>query len=47
MDTILKYNAPASTIDVSFVYNPNIRDCWISVNDGEPIRIPGGATVRL
>ena len=33
--------------DNRFVYNPNARDCWISVNDGEPIRIPGGETVRL
>ena len=33
--------------DNSFVHNPNARDCWITVNDGEAIRIPGGETVRL
>ena len=32
--------------DNSFVFNPGIRDCWISV-DGSPVRIPGGETVRL
>ncbi|MBQ3705987.1 MAG: polysaccharide deacetylase family protein [Clostridia bacterium] len=33
--------------DNSFVYNPNARDCWISVNDQAPVCIPGGATVQL
>ena len=33
--------------DNSFVQNPGARDCWISVNDGTPVRIPGGETVRL
>lgn len=33
--------------DNSFVHNPNAADCWISVNDQEPICIPGGATVKL
>ena len=33
--------------DNRFVYNPNYRDCCISVNDGTPIRIPAGETVRL
>ena len=33
--------------DNAFVHNPNARDCWIRVNDGEPVRIPGGETVRL
>ena len=33
--------------DNSFVHNPNARDCWITVNDGVAIRIPGGETVRL
>ena len=33
--------------DNSFVHNPNAADCWISVNDREPERIPGGSTIRL
>ena len=33
--------------DNSFVFNPNARDCWISVNDAPAIRIPAGETVRL
>ena len=33
--------------DNNFVYNPNARDCWISVNDGDPICIPAGRTVTL
>ena len=33
--------------DNSFVYNPNARDCWIRVNDGEPLRIPAGENVKL
>ena len=31
----------------SFVFNPNARECWIRVNDGLPVAIPGGATVAL
>ena len=33
--------------DNRFVYNPNARDCWISVNDQPAVRIPAGATVTL
>ncbi len=33
--------------DNSFVYNPGARDCWIAVNDGTPVRIPGGETITL
>ena len=47
MDCMDDYRLLQFAADNSFVYNPNLRDCWISVNDGEPIRIPGGATVRL
>ena len=32
--------------DNSFVFNPNAGDCWIAVN-GEPVRIPGGETIRF
>ncbi|MBR3504644.1 MAG: polysaccharide deacetylase family protein [Clostridia bacterium] len=33
--------------DNSFVMNPNARDLYISVNDGEPVRVPAGQTLRL
>ena len=33
--------------DNSFVYNPNARDCYISVNDQPAIRIPGGQGMTL
>ena len=33
--------------DNSFVHNPNAADCWIQVNDGTPVCIPGGETVSL
>ncbi len=33
--------------DNSFVYNPNARSCFIRVNDGEPVEIPGGSLVCL
>ena len=33
--------------DNSFVHNPNAADCWIRVNDGDPIRIPAGETITL
>ena len=33
--------------DNSFVYNPNAADCWLRVNDGEPVCVRGGQTIRL
>ena len=33
--------------DNSFVFNPNAASCWITVNDGEPVEIPGGQLIRL
>ncbi len=33
--------------DNRFVENPNAHDAYLSVNDGVPIRIPGGASVLL
>ncbi len=33
--------------DNSFVYNPNHDSCWVRVNDGDPLEIPGGALVNL
>ena len=33
--------------DNSFVYNPNAASCWVRVNDGEPLEIPGGKLIQL
>jgi len=33
--------------DNSFVFNPNAADCWIRVNDGDPVRIPAGEQISL
>lgn len=46
MDCLDDFARLQFTADNSLVFNPNARDCWIAVND-EPIRIPGGETVRL
>ena len=46
MDCMDDFSHLQFAADNSFVFNPGIRDCWISV-DGSPVRIPGGETVRL
>ena len=33
--------------DNSFVRNPNADACWLRVNDGDPLCVPGGETLRL
>ena len=33
--------------DNAFVYNPNARDCWLQVNDAEPVRVPSGCLTTL
>lgn len=47
MDCMDDYARLCFAADNSFVYNPNARECWIAVNDRDPIAIPTGATVRL
>lgn len=47
MDCLDDFKRLQFAADNSFVYNPNARDCWIRVNDGAPICIPGGQTVTL
>ena len=47
MDCMDAFGRLQFAADNSFVYNPNAADCWISVNDGQPVCIPGGKTVRL
>lgn len=47
MDAMDDFQRLQFAADNSFVLNPNARDCWIRVNDGEPVRIPAGETVRL
>lgn len=46
MDCLDNFSRLQFAADNSLVFNPNAADCWISVND-EPVRIPGGKTVRL
>jgi len=47
MDCMDDFKRLQFAADNEFVCNPNARDCWITVNDGEPVCIPGGETVRL
>ena len=47
MDCMDDYARLQFAADNSFVYNPNARDVWISVNDDRIMRIPAGETVRL
>lgn len=47
MDCMDDFKRLQFAADNSFVYNPNARDCWIRVNDGSPLRVPGGQTVNL
>ena len=46
MDCLDDFSRLQFAADNSFVFNPGVRDCWISL-DGSPVRIPGGSTVRL
>jgi hypothetical protein len=47
MDAMDDFARLRFSADNSFVSNPSARDCWISVNDGAPVAIPGGSTVKL
>ena len=47
MDCMDDFRRLQFAADNSFVTNPSARDCWISVNDGEPVRIPAGENVQL
>lgn len=47
MDAMDDFQRLQFAADNSFVFNPNARDCWIRVNDGDPVCIPAGATVQL
>ena len=47
LDCLDDYARLQFAADNSFVFNPNIRDCWVSVNDQDPIRIPAGRNIRL
>lgn len=47
MDAVDDYARLQFAADNSFVYNPNARDCWIRVNDREPVCIPAGALIQL
>ena len=47
MDCLDNYRRLQFAADNRFVFNPNAAECWIQVNDGTPVCIPGGKTVRL
>lgn len=47
MDCLDDFDRLCFAADNSFVFNPNARDCWLRVNDGEPVRVPAGETVKL
>jgi glycosidase len=47
MDCMDDYQRLQFAADNSFVFNPNARDCWVSVNDGTIVRLPAGETVRF
>ena len=47
MDCLDNYRRLQFAADNRFVFNPNASECWIQVNDGTPVCIPGGKTVRL
>lgn len=47
MDCMDDFKRLQFAADNSFVFNPNARDCWIQVNDSDPVRIPAGENVRL
>lgn len=47
MDCLDDFDRLCFAADNSFVHNPNARDCWLRVNDGEPVCVPAGGTMRL
>jgi len=47
MDAMDDFRNLQFSADNTFVFNPNCRDCWIRVNDAEPIRIPAGKQISL
>lgn len=47
MDCMDDFGRLQFAADNSFVYNPNARDCFVTVNDREPVCIPAGQSVRL
>ncbi len=47
VDYMDDYKRLRFSADNLFVENPNAQDMYISVNDGEPIRVPAGKTITL
>ena len=47
MDAMDDFRRLQFSADSSFVFNPNCRDCWARVNDGEPVCIPAGQQIKL
>ncbi len=47
MDCMDAFDRLQFAADNSFVHNPNAIDCWIQVNDDEPVRVPADCTIAL
>ncbi len=47
LDCLDDYARLQFSADNSFVYNPNARECWISVNDQPGFPVPAGELIRL
>ncbi|MBQ9309073.1 MAG: polysaccharide deacetylase family protein [Clostridia bacterium] len=47
VDAMEAVRALQFSCDNSFVYNPSASDCWIRVNDGEPVCLKGGTLTQL
>ena len=47
MDCLDDFRRLQFAADNSFVHNPSARDCWLQVNDGEPVCVPAGSTLSL
>ena len=47
MDCMDAFDRLQFAADNSFVYNPNACDCWIQVNDAEPLCVGPGKTITL
>ena len=47
IDAMENYRRLQFAADNSFVRNPNADACWIRINDGDPICVPGGETMQL
>ena len=47
MDCMDDFKRLCFTADNSLVYNPNARDCYVSVNDAPAVCVKAGETLKL